>query len=118
MSYIYLIEILLCTPFTNAKVERGFSRMARVKTDFRNQLGRERLSVCFRISEEGSAITDFNPDPAIELWYNEIGRRLGSSSHKYKKRSEIVSNDSVPELSTLSISDLERYSDNESSTED
>ena len=92
--------------------------MARVKTDFRNQLGRERLSACFRISEEGSSITDFNPDPAIELWYNDKVRRLGSSSRKYKKRSKIVGNDSVPELSTLSISDLESDSDNDSSSAD
>ena len=92
--------------------------MARVKTDFRNQLGRERLSASFRISEEGSSITDFNPDPAIELWYNDKVRRLGSSSHKYKKRSKIVGNDSVPELSTLSISDLESDSDNDSSSAD
>ena len=92
--------------------------MARVKTDFRNQLGRETLSACFRISEEGSSITDFNPDPAIELWYNDKVRRLGSSSHKYKKRSTIVGNDSVPELSTLSISDLESESDNDSSSAD
>ena len=117
-NVLHIFEILLCTPFTNAKVERGFSRMARVKTDFRNQLGRERLSACFRISEEGSSITDFNPDPAIELWYNDKVRRLGSSSHKYKKRSKIVGNDSVPELSTSSISDLESDSDNDSSSAD
>ena len=117
-NVLRIFEILLCTPFTNAKVERGFSRMARVKTDFRNQLGRETLSACFRISEEGSSITDFNPDPAIELWYNDKVRRLGSSSHKYKKRSTIEGDDSIPELSTLSISDLESESDNDSSSAD
>ena len=116
MSYVYSRSFY--TPFTNAKVERGFSRMARVKTDFRNQLSRERLSACFRISEEGISITDFNPDPAIELWYNDKVRRLGSSSHKYKKRSKIVGNDIVPELSTLSISDWESDSDNDSSSAD
>ena len=42
-TVLHLIESLLCTPFTNAKVERGFSRMARVKTDFRSQLSRRRM---------------------------------------------------------------------------
>ena len=31
-----IIEILLVTPFSNAKLERMFSRMARVKSDWRN----------------------------------------------------------------------------------
>ena len=67
----YTFGILLCTPFTNAKVERGFSRMARVKTDFRSQLRRSRLSACFRISEEGVDIKDFIPDRAIDVWYQD-----------------------------------------------
>ena len=33
-NILLVFEILFVTPFTNAKVERGFSRMARVKTDF------------------------------------------------------------------------------------
>ena len=38
-NILHIIEILLCTPFSNAKLERMFSRMARVKTDYRNRLG-------------------------------------------------------------------------------
>ena len=37
-NILLVFEILFATPFTNAKVERGFSQMARVKTDFRNCL--------------------------------------------------------------------------------
>ena len=47
------IEILLITPFTNTKLERMFSRMNWVKTDFRNRFSIERLENCLRISEEG-----------------------------------------------------------------
>ena len=50
--------------------------MARVKSDFRSQLSRSRLSACFRISEEGKSIDEYNPDAAIELWYTEKVRRL------------------------------------------
>ena len=35
-NILLIFEIILVTPFTNAKVERMFSRMARVKTDWRN----------------------------------------------------------------------------------
>ena len=94
-NVLHLIEILFCTPFTNAKVERGFSRMARVKSDFRSQLSRSRLAVCFRISEEGRPITKFKPDAAIELWYSDKVRRLGSTNHiKYTKRK--ATKDSIP----------------------
>ena len=42
-SVLHVIEILLITPFTNAKPERVFSRMNRIKTDSRNRFGQERL---------------------------------------------------------------------------
>ena len=35
-NVLHVIELLLITPFTNAKLERMFSRMNRVKTDFCN----------------------------------------------------------------------------------
>ena len=77
----------LITPFTNAKVERMFSRMKRVKTDWRNKLGRDRLESLLRISEEGVSIDDYNPDRAIEQWYQEKVRRISSAkSHSYPKR--------------------------------
>ena len=107
-NVLHIFEIFLCTPLTNTKVERGFSRMARVKTDFRSQLSRSRLSACFRISEEGVDIKDFIPDPAIEMWHQDKVRRLGSSSHKYKKRKATSTSDNtITDLATVSLSDLE-----------
>ena len=52
-SNILHIEILVCTPFSNAKLERMFSRMAQVKTDYRNRLGRTLQDTCLRVSENG-----------------------------------------------------------------
>ena len=37
-NILHIIEILLITMFTNTKLERMFSRMNRVKTDYRNRL--------------------------------------------------------------------------------
>ena len=56
----YFRTFLLCQ-FTNAKLERVFSRMNRVKTDRRSSLSRDRLDVLFRISEDGPSLEDFNP---------------------------------------------------------
>ena len=43
-----------------------FSRMFRVKSDWRNKLGRDWLEALLRISKEGPSIENFNPDIAIE----------------------------------------------------
>ena len=84
--------------------------MARVKTDFRSQLSRNRLEACFRISEEGKPVGEFNSDSAINLWFNEKVRRLGSSKHKYTKRKASASNSKgscMADVTILSVSDLE-----------
>ena len=47
-----------------------FSRMWRVKNDWRNKLGHDRLEGPLRISDEGPSLGNFNPDIAIESWYN------------------------------------------------
>ena len=41
------------TDYWNAKLERMFKAIGRVKTDWRNQMGRDRLEPGLRISEEG-----------------------------------------------------------------
>ena len=42
-NVLHIIELLLITPFSNAKLKRMFSTMRRVKTDWRNRLGRDGL---------------------------------------------------------------------------
>ena len=49
-NILHIFELLLITPFSNAKLERMFSRMLRVKNDWRNRLGRDRLETLLRIS--------------------------------------------------------------------
>ena len=68
---MHLFEILLVVPFTNALVERLFSHMNRVKTDFRNRLNRSRLGTCLRGEDRSTSIEDFNADRVIECWWNE-----------------------------------------------
>ena len=52
-NMLHIIELLLVTPYSNAKLERMFKAIGRVKTDWRNQMGRDRLEPGLRISEEG-----------------------------------------------------------------
>ena len=65
-NVLHVIELLLITPFTNAKLERVFSRMNRIKTESRNRLEQERLDTQIRVREEEVNIIEFNSDPYIE----------------------------------------------------
>ena len=84
---LHVIELFLITPVTNAKVERMFSRMNRVKTDWRSSLKRERLDHLLRIGEEGVLLTEFNPESAIDVWNRETVRRIAAAKpHRYPKK--------------------------------
>ena len=111
---MHIFEILMIVPFTNAIVERLFSRMNRVKTDFRNRLSRSRLDTCLRVGEEGPSNKDFVPDRVIDCWWTEKERRLKSHEHNCpsKKRPRLNSAEYV-DLSTLTMSDLENSDDEE-----
>ena len=118
---LHIIELLLITPFSNAKLERMFSTMKRVKTDWRNRLGRERLEASLRISQESLAVEEYCPDIAIDLWFNAKVRRLNCSTHRYpKKRKTTVTSkgNDVAEITELTMSDLEDEDDNDVSHDD
>ena len=84
-----VIELPLITPFTNAKPEEMFSRMNRVKTDFRNRLSREQCENCLRISEEGCDIANYNLYNVIKKWYNGKVHRISSAKpHKYPNKQQ------------------------------
>ena len=97
---------MLIVPFTNAKVERIFSKMNRVNTDSRNRLSRARLDVFLRVGEEGPSIESFNADPVTDLSFNDTVRRFNAGPHSYKRKKN---NEGavVVDLDCLTMSDLE-----------
>ena len=112
-NVLHVFEIMLIVPFTNAKVERLFSRMNRVKTDIRNRLSRRRLDVCLHVGEEGPDVAGFDPDPVIDKWFADKTRRLTAGPHNYGKRSKHNdgSTSSFIDLDKLTMSDLEESAD-------
>ena len=56
-----MIRILFTVPVSNAKLERMFSKLKRVKTNFRRSLGDKGLENILRSMEEGSSWETFNP---------------------------------------------------------
>ena len=69
-NVLHLFEILFVMPFTNAKLERMFSQMLRVKSDWHNHLTRDHLDSLLWINE-GESLKMFNLKSAINFWFND-----------------------------------------------
>ena len=89
---LLVAELLFSIPISNAKVERLFSFMKRVKTDSRASLGENTLTSIVRINMEGPSLQDYDPTPAMQLWASSTGtarRPQQSKRKKYMKRKSV-----------------------------
>ena len=75
-----LIELCLCTPFSNATLERFFSHFKLVKTELRSRLSSESLNSLMRIRMKGLSITDFDKDYSSQCV--SMDRKLAESVKK------------------------------------
>ena len=85
-----LIELCMCSPCSNAALERFFSQMRVVKTNWRNRLNEENLTHLLRIKVAGPPLREFHDtycDLAVSSWYNDKHRRMGQTQQKkYRKK--------------------------------
>ena len=85
-----VIEICLCSPCSNATLERFFNHLKVVKTDQRTSLSSSSLNSILRIKLRQIPITHFHDkfaDKTVSYWYNDKARRLKQKKRKpYKKR--------------------------------
>ena len=107
-SVLHTFELLLVIPFKNAKLERMFSRMLRVKTNWRNRLNRQHFDTLLCIGQEGRTIGEFDPNDAMNLWFSDKVCCLIASQHKScsEKRQKVNENQHV-DIATLAMSYLE-----------
>lgn len=77
-----LVNILLLFPISNAKVERGFSTMRRIKTDWRSNLGEDTLDHLMRLSIDGHPLEQFAPRPAVKKFFSTPRRTNVQPYHK------------------------------------
>ena len=104
-----LISLLFTLPVSNAKLERMFSKLKRIKTLQRASLGANRLENLLRIVEDGPNVENFDAIPAMEYWANQKDRRLNQKPRKKYAPREVKSN----KIGTLSDTDNETDSDGE-----
>ena len=78
-NFLLIAELCLCTPFSNAAIERFFSQPRIVKTDWRNKLNEKNLWSLLYIKTQGPTLTEFHDhycSPTVNLWLNDKDRRL------------------------------------------
>ena len=77
-----LIRLLFTIPISNAKLERLFSKLKRIKINLRCSLGNVRVENLLRSLEE------YDVTPAIELWASSKSRRLHQNPRKQYAKHE------------------------------
>ena len=118
-NILHVIELLLITPFNNTKLEQMFSRMNRVKTDFRNGLSREQLENCLRISEEGCNIADYNPDNVItKSQVGKVHRISSAKPHKYPNKWQRTEGAAINDIIDIGRYTLPDFKDSDLSNEE
>ncbi|XP_042533037.1 zinc finger protein 862 [Dipodomys spectabilis] len=76
-----LMAVVICVPISNSCCERGFRAMNRIRTNERTKLSNEVLNTLMMTAVNGVAVTEYDPQPAIQRWYlTSSGRRF---SHVY-----------------------------------
>ena len=102
---ILLVELCLCTPFSNATLERFFSHLKVVKTEIRSILSSESLNSVMRIRMKGLLISEFKENYSngcVDYWYNSRSRLLNQQKRKNTRIGEqLRSSDQTLRLVTL-----------------
>lgn len=76
-NLLHVFIVLKLLPVSNAKVERAFSFMRRVKSDWRNSLSESTLNHLLRIDIDGPDFDDFDPSASVNMFFSDKVRRSG-----------------------------------------
>ena len=113
-----LIELCLCTPFSNATLERFLSHLKVVKIELRSRLWSESLNSLMRICMKDLSITNFDKDylsQCVSHWYGSKACGIGQKNQKKyntrktkkKQRPNFKINGLDSDSSYVSLSDKE-----------
>ena len=69
-NFVQLVCILLVFPVSNAIVERGFSAVRRIKSDWRSSFSEDTLDHLMRISVDGLPLAQFDPTLAVQRFFS------------------------------------------------
>ena len=98
MAAFLLGELCLRSPYSNATVERLFSQMKGVKTNWRNCLKKRNLDELLRIKICSVSLSEFSKefaDATLTAWASKKQRRLSKGKGKYSERTPAVAKKSL-----------------------
>lgn len=87
-NIIRIVLFYRALPASTAICERGFSLLNNIKTEKRNKLNTQTTDMLLRIKLHGPSANEFDPNAAIEMWWNSSIRRtkkLGAEVDKDRK---------------------------------
>ena len=70
-----LAQLLFALQVSNGKLERVYSEIKAIKVERRASLSNETLNNLLIINTDPVPFEDFNPDPAIQMWWDDKVRR-------------------------------------------
>ena len=87
-NVLVLAELFFSLPASNEKLERVFSTLGTVKVDKRSRLTNQSLDDLLLLKSDKIQLSDFLPDPSIDLWWSAKARRPSWKERKeYRPRS-------------------------------
>ena len=90
-NVLAVIDLILTMSPTSVECERGFSTMKLIKSDWRNRLNNTKLNDLMRIILQCPEIGEFDPEPAVDLWYTTAMRRRRLEDVPQQEKSEAES---------------------------
>ena len=93
LSAFLLVELCLCSPYSNATVERLFSQIKVVKIDWRNCLNERNLEDLLRIKISNFSLSEFSKeyaDATLTVLVSKKQHRLSKGKRKYSERTTAV----------------------------
>ena len=87
-NILTLVEIVFVIPTSSAICERGFSLMARIKSDWRSKMDSVMLDYLMSISLNGPPVKEYNCAKALYRWHTD-----GSRMRRPKFKSEFEEED-------------------------
>ncbi|KAJ8896576.1 hypothetical protein PR048_001920 [Dryococelus australis] len=84
-NVLSLVDFVLSLLAHTEDCDRGFSMMKYTKKDWPNCLNDDRLTLLMQIQLDSSSIGEFDPTPAIKLWFHHAERKHRPFQPPYKK---------------------------------
>ena len=84
-NVLVLCELCFSLSFSNGTVERVFSALKLIKTDWRTRLHSDTLSDLLEIQVEGASLEIFSPTQAVQTWWQDCKstRRPNQGTRKH-----------------------------------